>query len=222
MANSTDYHDYVFREGKLVGEFEEMYRHSSVVPWNQDKQNDWIDVRLSVEMLREFQRFDEVHDLGCGLGYHLAFMRGQVGAPDCRASGYDISETAILTAGASFPDISFRHLDLTAPADGAIAETKASSRRLFMIRGTIWYVAPKLTEVVTKIRSLMLPADLLLVVQNFPALDQPFVGKDVVPSHAELIRHFSARFVPHRHLWYEDSLKSANDNWFIGLFSPRP
>ena len=25
---SKDYHDYVFRDGKLVGEFEAMYRHS--------------------------------------------------------------------------------------------------------------------------------------------------------------------------------------------------
>ena len=33
---STDYHDFVFQEGKLVGEFEQMYRKSAQVPWHQD------------------------------------------------------------------------------------------------------------------------------------------------------------------------------------------
>ena len=34
---SKDYHDYVFKDGRLVGDFEKMYRHSAEVPWNQDK-----------------------------------------------------------------------------------------------------------------------------------------------------------------------------------------
>jgi len=30
-----DYHEYVFRDGRLVGDFENMYRHSKDVPWDQ-------------------------------------------------------------------------------------------------------------------------------------------------------------------------------------------
>jgi hypothetical protein len=51
MNKSTDYHDYVFRDGKLVGEFEEMYLNSATTPWHQDEQENWIDVRLTKEML---------------------------------------------------------------------------------------------------------------------------------------------------------------------------
>lgn len=51
MSHSTDYHDYVFRDGKLVGEFEDMYKNSSKVPWHQDEQANWIDVRLTREIL---------------------------------------------------------------------------------------------------------------------------------------------------------------------------
>ena len=35
---SKDYHDYVFRDGKLVGEFEAIYQNSEGVPWHQDEQ----------------------------------------------------------------------------------------------------------------------------------------------------------------------------------------
>lgn len=65
----------------------------------------------------------------------------------------------------------------------------------------------------------MSDGDKLLVVQNFPPLAGPFIGQDVIPNHHALIEHFAAAFLPVRHIWYEDTLKAANDNWFIGLFS---
>ena len=56
MTKSTDYHDYVFRNGQLVGEFEEMYRNSSSTPWNQDKQEEWIDIKLTLQILKDLMR----------------------------------------------------------------------------------------------------------------------------------------------------------------------
>jgi hypothetical protein len=67
--NIRDDHDYVFREGKLIGDFEAMYRNREETPWHQDKQESWIDVRLTRETLRGFKPFGEIHDLGCGLGH---------------------------------------------------------------------------------------------------------------------------------------------------------
>lgn len=37
----------------------------------------------------------------------------------------------------------------------------------------------------------MTDGDKLLVVQNFPPLAGPFIGKDVIPNHHALIKHFS-------------------------------
>lgn len=88
-----------------------------------------------------------------------------------------------------------------------------------MIRGTLWYVFPKLADVIDNIRTLMTGSDRLLVVQNFQPLENSFIGKDVIPNHLALIDHFSRLFALDRHLWYEDRFRSANDNWFIGLFS---
>lgn len=77
----------------------------------------------------------------------------------------------------------------------------------------------KLDIVIHTIRGLMSDGDKLLVVQNFPPLSGSFIGKVVIANHHALIKHFSSVFLPVRHIWCEDTLKSANDNWFIGLFS---
>jgi len=87
-----------------------------------------------------------------------------------------------------------------------------------MIRGTLWYVVSKLELVVENIRQLMQNGDQLLVVQNFPPLESNFIGKDLMPDHHSLIVHFSSSFKLERHLWYMDSSKTKNDNWFIDLF----
>ena len=110
---SKDYHDYVFRDGKLVAEFELMYRHAEGSPWHQDEQQNWMDVRLVGEMLSDIGRFDEIHDLGCGLGNFLELMRGRIGNSDTKCFGYDISETAIIKAKKQYPDFHFSVIDVT-------------------------------------------------------------------------------------------------------------
>jgi|TARA_B100000315_G_scaffold178802_1_gene167474 hypothetical protein len=37
---SDDYHDYVIKDGRLIGEFEQMYKNSRDIPWHQDRQED--------------------------------------------------------------------------------------------------------------------------------------------------------------------------------------
>lgn len=216
---STDYHDYVFRNGKLLGQFEEMYQNSATTPWHQDQQDNWIDVRLTNQMFRDIEPFEEIHDLGCGLGNYLELMKASLGAPDCKCFGYDISATACAKARQQFPAFHFAQLDLTSVSITPTLDTHNSNRRLFMIRGTLWYVFPKLDIVIDKIRGLMAGSDKLLVVQNFPPLTGPFIGQEVIPNHHALINHFSSAFSPLRHIWYEDTLKATNDNWFIGFFS---
>jgi SAM-dependent methyltransferase len=230
---STDYHDYVFRQGKLVGEFEDMYRNSATIPWHQDEQANWLDVRLTGEMLRDLGSYDEIHDLGCGTGHYLDLIAKKCLVPGGKGYGYDISPTACDQAQKQFSYRTFSVLDLTEQTANrkpqtanrkpqtANREPRTANKtsRLFMIRGTLWYVFPKLAIVIENIRNRMTGSDRLLVVQNFPPLQNSFIGKDVLPNHLTLIDHFSRYFVIDRHIWYEDRLRSANDNWFIGVFS---
>ena len=113
MAVSTDYHDYVFRNGELVGEFEEMYRNSTTTPWHQDEQENWIDLRITREILRNLGEFDEIHDFGCGTGHYLDLMVKNNLAINGKSYGYDVSATATVIAARNFPHSSFSVLDLT-------------------------------------------------------------------------------------------------------------
>lgn len=219
---SPDYHDYVFRDGKLVGEFDAMYRHSATVPWHQDEQRSWMDVRLTLELLRDLAPFSEVHDFGCGLGYYLSILQADVAAPEARCVGYDVAASACEQAQALFPHNIFRQLDLTqARAVTPALVPPGPPNRLLVIRGTLWYVFPRLAQVVENLALALGAQDHLLVVQNFPPLDKPFIGKDVLPDHHALVRHFSEHLALRRHVWYEDATRESNDNWFIGLFSHR-
>ena len=64
-----------------------------------------------------------------------------------------------------------------------------------MIRGTLWYVFPKLATVIENIANRMRNPDRLLVVQNVPPLHNAFIGKDVLPHHFAFLEHFSSQFV---------------------------
>lgn len=221
MNKSTNYHDYVFRDGKLVGEFEEMYRNSATTPWHQDEQENWIDVRLTKELLRDLGRFAEIHDFGCGTGHYLDLVVKHSLEANGKGYGYDVSVTACEKAAEIFQHSNFSVLDLTQSTRNNEQRKTNNEKhtRLFMIRGTLWYVFPKLATVIENIANRMRSPDRLLVVQNFPPLHKAFVGKDVLPDHFALLEHFSAHFVVDRHIWYEDRMKAENDNWFIGLFS---
>lgn len=217
----ADYHKYVFRDGKLVAEFEQMYQRSQDIPWHQDEQENWIDVRLTAELMGDVGPFDEIHDYGCGLGYYLDILKKRFGADGCRTFGYDISSTACIIASTLFPVSKFAVVDLMAEQFCSYPAIHPSGKRLFSIRGTLWYVFPELENVVANLHSRMRPAELLLVVQNFPPLEAGFVGKAVIPDHHAIIQNFSAKFDVARTLWYEDRMRTVNDNWFIGIFIAR-
>lgn len=49
-------------------------------------------------MLKYIEYFDEIHDLGCGLGHYLALIKGHIGIKNSRCVGYYIYETAFVRA----------------------------------------------------------------------------------------------------------------------------
>lgn len=215
--NSHDYHDYVIKDGKLVGEFEQMYQKATEIPWHQHEQKDWLDVRLTVDLLRSHGPFDYIHDFGSGLGYFLDILGKSVGAEGCELVGTDVSETAVGEARKLFPQANFFVFDLM---QDPVAENiyEDASKALFCIRGTLWYVFPRIKNVVQNIASHVSPGGLLLVSQNFPPLDAEFVGKDVIPDPHALEGQFSPLFSRHHSIWLENLESAGNDNWFIALF----
>lgn len=110
--NSDDYHDFVIKGGKLIGEFDQMYQKSKGIPWHQDEQANWLDIRLVIEFLKEHAPFDSITDFGCGLGYFLEISKRTIGKEGGRCFGYDVSSTCCKKAKELFPDFQFGVLDL--------------------------------------------------------------------------------------------------------------
>ena len=89
------------------------------------------------------------------------------------------------------------------------------------MRGTLWYIFPKIDKAIKNINFVIEKDEMFLISQNFPPLNQDFVGKDIIPNPAAIVDLFSKYFVLTKTLWLEDCLSKGNDNWFIGLFKKR-
>ena len=219
---SDDYHDFVIRDGRLIGEFDQMYKKSRQVPWHQDEQETWLDIRLTIDLLQEYGPFDAICDFVSGLGYFLDIVSRKIGKKECILTGYDISETCCEKARSIFPHIVFHQLDLmdNVKIHPEITDD-GKKNRLFMIRGTLWYVFPSISNVVQTIAQNTVMDDYLLISQNFPPLNSDFVGKGTIPDPESLINYFQPYFMPIRTIYLEDKVSKCNDNWFIGFFRRR-
>ena len=67
--DAEDYHDYVFKGGKLLGEFEQMYKKAKNIPWHQNRIPGEMDVHLLKTFVRQKAPYSTILDVGCGLGY---------------------------------------------------------------------------------------------------------------------------------------------------------
>ncbi|MCF8131389.1 MAG: class I SAM-dependent methyltransferase [Deltaproteobacteria bacterium] len=102
MAKYTKYQDYVIRDGKLVGEFEEMYQDFDD-PWQQTTREKYAYEKVvAVEIIR-LQGYKRVIEIGCGLGDFMA----RIASVASVTLGIDISETAIIKARQRHPDLEF-------------------------------------------------------------------------------------------------------------------
>jgi ubiquinone/menaquinone biosynthesis C-methylase UbiE len=85
------YQDYVIKDGKLVGEFEEMYQDFSD-PWMQTTRELYaIEKAATLEIIKE-SKFKRIIEYGCGFGDFTARIQSASGGS---ALGVDISKTAI-------------------------------------------------------------------------------------------------------------------------------
>jgi len=90
-----------------------------------------------------------------------------------------------------------------------------------MLRGTLWYVFPKISNVVKNISNIVNRGNHFLVSQNFPPLSSNFVGKDVIPNPQAILDLFSGYFKLLKTIWLEDKISDGNDNWFIAIMERR-
>ena len=107
---SKKYQDYVFYDGRLIGEFEEMYKNSLDVPWKQDKiSNNW-NRQFIFNQLKSKSPYESILVVGSGLGYFCEQLLKYNLSKNI--TGMDISNTAVKKAQIKFPKMTFFQGDI--------------------------------------------------------------------------------------------------------------
>lgn len=97
-----DYHDYVIKDGKFVGEFESLYK-SFEDPWHQSKAIDNLSKTIVIDLIKK-NNIKSMVEFGCGLGHSMNYIQSET---NIELLGIDISKTSILKAKKKFPHLSF-------------------------------------------------------------------------------------------------------------------
>jgi SAM-dependent methyltransferase len=209
MSERRDYHDYVFKDGKLVGEFEEMYKHSADVPWHQDEVKAFPDIPVSKALLRIHAPYASLLEVGSGLGYYLNEISDIV-SNKRQLIGIDVSPTAVQKSRELFPELRFEVCDVASERFTSPIKEGAS---MVVVRGFFWYVFPRMSLVAANIKRGVAPNGYLFVHQNFPPLSSSFVGKEVIPNPDALIGFFKGDFDLLVRNDFDFRERATNDYW---------
>lgn len=178
---SNDYHDYVIKNGILVGDFDNMYKNSNEVPWHQDQTAYYTSDSQFLSLIRSYGNSERIAEIGCGLGYFANRLQ-ETGSV---ITGFDISPYAIEKARERFPNVTFEVLDIAKP----LPDTYNGVFDMVLIKEVFWYVFPKMDIVMGNIRKLVKSNGMVFVAQSFPE-KQNYVGKDVISSPDHLVSLF--------------------------------
>lgn len=182
MKHSPDYHDYVFKNGKLIGKFNDMYKYSKEVPWHQDKSHRFSFSDIDIAILKQY-KYDTICDIGCGLRYFSTRLYKELRSNQSKhpnVSGIDISEEAIQKAKSLFPYIRFIKSDLLKNRP-----LKDEYFDLVMIKEVLWYVCHKLKLFLHNVVDMSKDNGFLFISLAFPETNK-WVGKNTIYSPEKL------------------------------------
>lgn len=141
------YQDYVIKDGKFIGKFEEMYKKFDD-PWHQLKEvyNSYSRFN-TILSLRKLQAVS-VLEVGCGLGAFTNYM--SMALPDVQIVGMDISQTAIEKASNSYPELQFFVGDLN-EIDNLVCREEHNFD-VIVLSETMWYILQSLDKIIEKLK----------------------------------------------------------------------
>jgi len=181
--HSSDYRDYVIKNGKFVGEFEQMYRHVAD-PWQGVEKVGVSQNNLLVGAVGHVgSEVKRAWDVGCGLG--ALTERFQDALPWAEWSASDVSPTAVERAARAYPRIRFFVHDLGRPESPPF---EPGALDLITMAQVMWYVLPHLSGIFDRLYRLLRPGGHLIALQYFLTPEEQKYGKEIVASPSDLLR----------------------------------
>lgn len=184
MTNTESYHDYVIKDGKFIGKFDEMYSKFED-PWMQSNQPNKYSRTAGILHIKKFN-IKSVLECGCGLGYYADWIRKETGIV-CKS--IDISEKAIEQAKILFPNLDFEVADISVDLE------KYTDYDCIMLAEIIWYILPDLK----KINDVLLQhfkGKYLIVNQVFYKGTQKY-GNEYFTNLREFVKYMPFKLVGH-------------------------
>ncbi|MDP3396801.1 MAG: class I SAM-dependent methyltransferase [Methanoregula sp.] len=128
---SIDYHDYVIKNGKMVGRFEEMYRNCDN-PWPETEDDlEFLPTSSRTPLIINRNEYKRIFSVGSGKGMHLNWLLKK--CPQIIVEGCEVSPTAVGICNKNFPNITTHIMDV------AEFPNHDFNFDLIVIRETTWY-----------------------------------------------------------------------------------
>lgn len=179
-TKTNNYQPYFVRDGRFIGDFEEMYRQCDD-PWHQDAiQPVAEDFALGLLGARRYER---ILDLGCGKGRLTQRLKMITSGA---VTAVDISPTAVQIAKARYPGIEFM-ADAIPPLrfpDGSFD--------LVVTGELLWYLLPKLPELLGEIRRVLKPGGHYLAIQQFYQPGEQSYGNEIMEAPEDCVAFVKA------------------------------
>lgn len=188
---SKDYHDYVIKNGKFIGRFEEMYQNIDD-PWRHGDATG-ISYDLVLYLLKRYKvcvNGGKILDMGCGKGAFTARLKKRL--PKAKILAVDIAPTAIRKAKEKYGKlgIDFRVMDIQ-------REYKKFSERfnLIIMLDIMWYILPNFEKIVNYLKKNLGKGGYLLISQTFYQPGEQKYGNEIVSSLEDMISLIKYRVV---------------------------
>lgn len=136
------YHDYVIKDGKFIGKFDEMYAKFED-PWMQSAQPNKYARMIGITHLKDLG-VKTVLECGCGLGYYANWIHRET---KIVPKSIDISSTAIGKAKERFPHLDFEVANICTDLE------RYKDAECVIFAEVIWYILPDLDKVIESLRT---------------------------------------------------------------------
>lgn len=189
MNNSTDYHDYVFKDGKLVGKFEEMYQKVED-PWHHGEAIEiHYDMMLTLLNHHKIGKYaaGTVLDIGCGKGAFTARLKKSLNN-DINVIGIDIAPTAIRKAKEKYSDLGINFIVCDIKKEYKQLPIPSSGIDLIIISDLMWYVLPVFGDICQEIKNYLKDEGHLMVNQTFYPSEEQKYGKEIVSCVEDMLK----------------------------------
>lgn len=196
------YQDYVIKDGKFIGEFNEMYEDYDD-PWEQSTKEEWASDKAVTLNLIQKLKAKRVIELGCGLGH----FTNRIERLNINTIGVDISKTAIEKAKSTYPNCKFVVADIL-----EFDIYKGFKPDIIVMAEITWYVLDKLDYFIDFLKNEMPNTYLIHVLTTYPPGVQQY-GKDKFTNLKQIMDYFGAQYYEWGEISYPELYKRT---YFLG------